>query len=294
MRQFMIGIEQLSLKINLSKTKIIVMGKNNNNIDMSLNNTPIEQVNTYKYLGTILDKNLNFSKHLEYLKNKATERLNIFKIICANRNSIAPHKARTVYIATIRSILERGSSYTSNNNKINSNKLNSATHIALRRISGCTKTTPTNSLHAINAEVPLEIRRKYVASKEIPSAFTFCPIATIQMEKLGEMKQTRKKMTSQEKLYGEHIELLKIISTTKENDISGYIKINSSLKQEIEKKKDTNKIVTKQITLRKIEQITKDRPTIYTDGSAIQGKTGIGILLQDKKTDGITVTKQKI
>ena len=70
------------LTINCKKTKYCVYGmrsivKKSKNQDMilSLNNTVLEKVCSYKYLGFILDDHLNFNKHVKELTKIVTHKL---------------------------------------------------------------------------------------------------------------------------------------------------------------------------------------------------------------------------
>ena len=65
--------ETNKLTINVGKTKSMYFGTTNQtknldyNINIKLNNTVLQSVDHYKYLGVILDKNLNFKLHIENL-----------------------------------------------------------------------------------------------------------------------------------------------------------------------------------------------------------------------------------
>lgn len=56
------------LKLNESKTKIMEINTNSN-IIFKVNNEKIEKVNQIKYLGFVIDKNLNFKNHISVKKS---------------------------------------------------------------------------------------------------------------------------------------------------------------------------------------------------------------------------------
>jgi hypothetical protein len=60
------------LALNKSKTKMIVFTNQqvNNVATLKINETPIEQVDKYKYLGMIIDEKLTFDDHFTFLKGK--------------------------------------------------------------------------------------------------------------------------------------------------------------------------------------------------------------------------------
>ena len=45
-----------------------------NNISISLNSVPIEQVNHTKYLGVVIDNKLDWSNHISYINEKKSQK----------------------------------------------------------------------------------------------------------------------------------------------------------------------------------------------------------------------------
>jgi hypothetical protein len=84
------------LIINVDKTKFVVFHKSNDNIssiniDINCDGFEIERVYTFKYLGVILDCNLNFKSHFQYVNRRISSALGMvnrlkrfftFKIYC--------------------------------------------------------------------------------------------------------------------------------------------------------------------------------------------------------------------
>ena len=54
------------MDINVSKTKVMVFGNQTGKIDIKIHGSSVENVTSYKYLGILLDSDLNFSMHIEY------------------------------------------------------------------------------------------------------------------------------------------------------------------------------------------------------------------------------------
>jgi len=50
--------------------------RENKDVSLYLNNKLLEQVNTNKYLGSIIDRKLNFREHLIYISTKCTKLIN--------------------------------------------------------------------------------------------------------------------------------------------------------------------------------------------------------------------------
>ena len=71
------------LQLNVGKTKSMLFRnhyyRGNTELKMQVNNVVLEQVNSYKYLGIMLDQNLNFNMHVDYMCNKTRKKLGMLK-----------------------------------------------------------------------------------------------------------------------------------------------------------------------------------------------------------------------
>jgi len=100
------------LQLNISKTKVmLVRGVRKkvmeSNIDIKFKNTVLEVVSEIKYLGVIIDKNLNFTAHVNYLGKKIGSKLGILRRISAN---LTPYMRCVVYKAIVAPLFEYCSS----------------------------------------------------------------------------------------------------------------------------------------------------------------------------------------
>lgn len=68
------------LKLNESKTKIMEINANSNKI-FKINNEIIERVNKIKYLGFVIDQDLKFHDHTDYICKKIGKKISFFKRI---------------------------------------------------------------------------------------------------------------------------------------------------------------------------------------------------------------------
>ncbi|XP_035895716.1 uncharacterized protein LOC118504819 [Anopheles stephensi] len=200
------------------------------------------------------------------------------------KNNIYPHKALTIYRANKRNILELGTSFTNNSNKRNQNSLTTIINQALRKATGCTKTTPLNTLHALASEVPFKIRNYFTTRKELTKDIVFSRPIRNQLMKHYKTNYKKRKKSYQETLFEKDLRIYKNLWLARHNNIKVKIPIDTSLTNEIPKKTNTNKEIMKQITIEKIKQWDQNRPTIYTDGSIINDKAGIGIYIKSKNT----------
>ena len=72
--------------INVTKTKDMIFSnaRDSPNPDqLVINTTTVEQVDKFKYLGTVLDCKMNFKPHTEYVDEKMRKRLFIMKLLYA-------------------------------------------------------------------------------------------------------------------------------------------------------------------------------------------------------------------
>lgn len=87
------------LKINIDKTKYMIFKQKNKQIDyihINMNNLTLEEVQDIKYLGLIIDNNLNWSQHIKLLSNKI---LSMIPIIYKCRNYLTNKTKLKIYNA---------------------------------------------------------------------------------------------------------------------------------------------------------------------------------------------------
>lgn len=79
------------LKLNAAKTKGMVLGTKRNcqsfinqNLSVYINNIKVDYVDEIKYLGVVLDPQLNFTKHVEYLCKKIGKKVGYFRRVSDN------------------------------------------------------------------------------------------------------------------------------------------------------------------------------------------------------------------
>ena len=68
------------LHLNVSKTKEMCIDFRRNrtvNSPIVINGEPVEQVDSFKYLGVILDGKLSFTKHVTAVQKKSQQRLHV-------------------------------------------------------------------------------------------------------------------------------------------------------------------------------------------------------------------------
>jgi hypothetical protein len=90
------------LKVNATKTKAMIIENRNvnlNNIKLYIDNTKIELVNSFKYLGVIIDHKLKFNDHAEYIIKKIAKKVGVLGRL---RNSLSKMAKICIYNAIVR------------------------------------------------------------------------------------------------------------------------------------------------------------------------------------------------
>ena len=72
------------LILNLDQTKIMLVGTHHKlaeaeNLVIDVNNTRLEMVNNFKYLGVLLDRTLSWKDHVEYIGNKISSEIGMLR-----------------------------------------------------------------------------------------------------------------------------------------------------------------------------------------------------------------------
>ena len=72
------------LTLNLKKTKFMLLGTRQrlaafSNLDLILSNQHIEKVKTFKYLGVMLDEQLLWKEHIDYIASKVSQRIGFLR-----------------------------------------------------------------------------------------------------------------------------------------------------------------------------------------------------------------------
>ena len=75
--------------LNLAKTKIMLDDTHQKlteaeNLVIDIDNTHLEIVNNFKYLGVLLDHTLSWRDHVEYIDNKISSRLSMVRKVLPN------------------------------------------------------------------------------------------------------------------------------------------------------------------------------------------------------------------
>lgn len=138
------------LKLNVNKTKFMLISSNtvynefkSGNYKINVGNSDIEIIDRIKYLGFIVDRNLNFKEHAIYIINKISKNINLLSRLAP---SLTQWSKITVYNTLILPHLTFGSSvlYLINRNELN--RLQKLQNRAMRIILNVPKDTPIKTM----------------------------------------------------------------------------------------------------------------------------------------------------
>jgi hypothetical protein len=98
--------KQNHMHINLIKTKEMILGsvKDSTAQPLRVEEHDIERVDSFKLLGLIIDSNLRWNKHVEFICSKASQRLYYLKIL--KRSGLSSDDLLHFYCTVIRTVLE--------------------------------------------------------------------------------------------------------------------------------------------------------------------------------------------
>lgn len=145
------------LKFSPPKTKILNFTRQHRQISLQLTlyNEPLSQVDETTFLGLRLDRKLHWTSHINHLKQKCSQRMNILKVLNGSSWGSDRKCLLRLYKCYIRSLLDYAAPLYSTASPSNLEKLNTIQHSALRIAIGALRSSPTASLHAESNLPPL-------------------------------------------------------------------------------------------------------------------------------------------
>lgn len=156
----------MKLEVNTSKSSAVFFSKHGKFSPLIMYNSEVIPINfSVKYLGMVLDSNLLWKSHIEYIFKKAELGLNIMKSLAGVKWGADPKILKLLYISTVRSHFDYGCMFYRNANNSLLRKLDVLQNKALRIITGAMMSSPINSLEVEAGIVPLFIRRAFIIDK---------------------------------------------------------------------------------------------------------------------------------
>ena len=94
------------MQLNITKTKVMLFGKQHGKVNLVSHGTAIEQVNCIKYLCTWLDSHVSFMQQAEYAASKATKAAWKINRLIDGRKGLTPKTGIALYKCLIRPCCE--------------------------------------------------------------------------------------------------------------------------------------------------------------------------------------------
>ncbi|WP_435316530.1 reverse transcriptase domain-containing protein, partial [Klebsiella pneumoniae] len=155
--------------VNFSKSKTVAIKfqrrKNNEDPKLYLDENQIQVVTSTKYLGMVIDSKLNWSKHIEHLRNSCIPGINLLRIISGLEWSADRDSLYTIFQALVLSKLDYGSQFYSKANDRLLRRIETIQNECLRICSGAFKSSPITSLQVEMNTPPLKHRRDMISLK---------------------------------------------------------------------------------------------------------------------------------
>ncbi|KAG0714204.1 putative RNA-directed DNA polymerase from transposon BS [Chionoecetes opilio] len=149
---------ELGLKIKTTKTKAVHFGSQTPRSPLKLQDTNINWVNSFPYLGIWLDSQLTFKKHVAATKERAKSRIRILRIMTGFQEGTNYDVLRTFYVQAIRSLIDYGAPCLSLTSATQASALETVQNEALRIMAGESRWTRTNILHLETNTPPIRTR----------------------------------------------------------------------------------------------------------------------------------------
>lgn len=278
MDKFVDVASTLDFTINPEKTKAILFLNSNKELDLKINGQKVETVRSHRYLGVTIDRGLGFGVHNRELQRKLTDRLNMIKVISGIKKGAHPQVMSRIYETLIRSTMEYGCVVHNNASKTSRNKLLVTSNQCLRKVTGCTKTTPLNALMAIAGQEPISIRQEYVANRFITRCIEQDNILAKELKELNE--ELMDKYTFMEKGYIKHRSIFDNIMICEKFHETREVQITPEMEGMTTAKRDSNPIRLKQMALFMMNSKYNGKQRIFTDASKEGCTCSVGIYVE--------------
>ena len=154
--------QRVKLEFNATKTTaLLITKKKDKNLNIKMNGIAIELKDSVKYLGVILDEKLNYNKHIQYIKNKTTEKLSKMPLMTRNTWGLRYDALKTIYKAAFEpSILYCCSVWAKSLTQQNIKKLKSIQRLFAIKIIRAYRTISYESAITIAGLTPIDLRIK--------------------------------------------------------------------------------------------------------------------------------------
>ncbi len=188
------------LTLNVNKTKYVIFGTRNQvqaqiNYKLDVNGQELERVQHMKYLGVILDSQLTFDEHVNFIHSKAVKKLGIVR---KSREFLDRKTSLTLYRSSVLPHLDYCDLIYENTSKTNLNKLQLVQNSACRIMLLADKRTSVSQMHKDLNLLPLDKCRdlhraqdcfKHINDKTSSLSYMFIEKDSARPTRHGQTKQ---------------------------------------------------------------------------------------------------------
>jgi len=153
--------------LNETKTKVMLFGSSGGEVvNVKINGQPIQQVTSQKYLGVILDAQLDFSLQAEYAAGKAKRASAKVSTLYDGREGIPVQTGNALYKTLVRPHMEYAIPVWAAMSSGDLGKLEKVQAQCLRQIIGAKAHSSTVAIEVITGIVPVRIRIRELCCRE--------------------------------------------------------------------------------------------------------------------------------
>lgn len=276
---FIKALHNLNFGVNTSKTKLVVFKQNKRNpINLYINDSPIEEIVFYKYLGIWIDNKLKFNKNLDELKIAINKRINVLKMISNFKFGANPESLLVLFKSIILSRIDYNA-IALPSTKTGFENIEVLQLKALRIVCGFLKSTPRHVIWSETCVLPVKYRIQYILGKRSIKRIA------IGTESLEEMQTENFHYSRNKKDFFKiikKVEILPIIDSLSRKEILSRITCNSNTISKIDKKENNCVEKMRLLGIETVESILFNGfSRIYTDAAKNQNGSGIGVFFEE-------------
>ena len=154
------------MELNIKKNKVMVFSDGQEHIEITVNLEKIENVKTFKYLGVVLDSELNFSSHVDYTVGKAKRASAKVSRLIDGRKGIDIRTGIHLYKTLVRPHLEYAVPIWASISDKLLNTLESVQTNCIRRILGSKAHSSSSAIEVVGGVIPFRFRRRDLCTRE--------------------------------------------------------------------------------------------------------------------------------
>jgi hypothetical protein len=160
-------LSQHGLHLSCNKSKIILFSRKRNlpEFTIKINGEDIPLCNDVKFLGIYLNRKLSWNTQIDHIVNTCERSINVLRAVSRVWWGAHPSTMKLFYNALVRSRIDYGSFLLEPIPQYLETKLNRVQSKCLRLILGAMRSSPVNALQVEAVEMPLNIRRMFLANR---------------------------------------------------------------------------------------------------------------------------------